>query len=221
MTKVRIFEDNCAFWGFSFIFVCLSLLHTIIKHRKDTNNEYKSITHKESIMKLVNVGLKKTESEIFIIDEEFHKDDHHSEEEEEAEKLEKKTKPKTKQTNFYKSVINDCVKFNSTIIIVGGLSESYLYGVRMLGNLISVLLGYIYALVLIQPMMFRLSDKIQTPYDYFEKRYKNKTYIRIIVCLVSMFYYVCFLTLYLWGCAVAFTTLIPTIPFWTSSIMIG
>jgi hypothetical protein len=228
MSRVKIFEDNLAFWGFSFVFVFLSLVHTICKHNKDKTNELISSHHKESIMKFINMSLKKTESQIFIIDEEFHKDDEHTEhtehtEQEEVEHQQEnlEEKNKTKQNLLYKSVINYCVKFNSTILIVGGLAESYLYGVRMFGNLISVLLGYIYAVVLIQPMMFRVSDKINTPFEYFEKRYKNKTYVRIIVCLVSMFYYICFLTLYLWGCSVLFTTLMPTIPFWTSSIMIG
>jgi len=39
--------------------------------------------------------------------------------------------------------------------------------------------------------------------------------------LMAMFFYFSFLTLFLWGCTILLTTLIPEIPFWVSSVIIG
>jgi hypothetical protein len=44
---------------------------------------------------------------------------------------------------YIKLVINYCVAFNNSFLIVGSLAEAYLYGVRMVGNIISVSLGYV------------------------------------------------------------------------------
>lgn len=42
---------------------------------------------------------------------------------------------------MWKSILNHVITFNASFLIVGGLSESYFYGVRMIGNIISVCLG--------------------------------------------------------------------------------
>ena len=68
--------------------------------------------------------------------------------------------------------------------------------------------------------MISLKDEIRTPYEYFQKRFKNKSYVRIVVCLISQFYYFTFLSLYLWGCTVVLSTVF-SIPFWISSCIIG
>jgi Na+/proline symporter len=100
------------------------------------------------------------------------------------------------------------------------LSESYMYGVRMVINIVSVTLGYLYAFFIVQPFMYSLDEDIKTPYQYFEKRYNSKL-IRSVSSFFGMLFYFSFLTLYLWGCTILLSTLIPQIPFWLASLIIG
>ncbi len=65
------------------------------------------------------------------------------------------------------------------------------------------------AFFLVVPLMVTLEDDIKTPYQYFERRYGNKKYVRAITATFGMIFYFSFLTLYLWGCANLLTTLIP------------
>ena len=122
---------------------------------------------------------------------------------------------------FIKTLINYAVTFNSAFLIVGSLSEAYLYGVRMVGNIISVLLGYVYAFTVVQPFMYSLEQDIKTPYQYFSKRYRSSKFVKVITTIAGMLFYFSFLTLYLWGCAVLLSTLIPHAPLWSSSVIIG
>ncbi|CAF0766699.1 unnamed protein product [Brachionus calyciflorus] len=124
-------------------------------------------------------------------------------------------------SKYIKVIVNYCVTFNSAFLIVGSLAESYLYGVRMVGNIISITLGFIYAFLIVQPFMYSLDEDIKTPYQYFERRYRNRKYVRAITAAAGMLFYFLFLTLYLWGCAVLLSTLIPQIPLWLSAVMIG
>ena len=125
-----------------------------------------------------------------------------------------------KKRNYFKQVLNYYVTLNSSFLFVGSLSESYLYGVRMMVNILSVTLGFIYAFFIVHPLMYSLNEDIKTPYEYFGRRYNSKL-IRSLSALVSMFFYFSFVTLYLWGCTVLLSTLIPEIPFWASSLVIG
>ena len=69
--------------------------------------------------------------------------------------------------------------------------------------------------------MVTLEDDIKTPYQYFERRYGNRKYVRAITATFGMVFYFSFLTLYLWGCANLLTTLIPQCPLWVSSLILG
>lgn len=124
-------------------------------------------------------------------------------------------------SKYIKVIINYCMTFNSAFLVVGSLAESYLYGVRMVGNIISITLGFIYAFLIVHPFMYSLDEDITTPYQYFERRYRNKKYVRAITASAGMLFYFFFLSLYLWGCAVLLSTLIPDVPLWVSSILIG
>lgn len=129
---------------------------------------------------------------------------------------------KTKQKKMLmKSIINYSISFNSSFLIVGALSESYLYGVRMVGNILAVLLGHIYSLVIIHPFMYNLDQEISTPYEYLEKRYNNKKYIRSLSSAVGMLFYFLFLSLYLWGCTAMLNTLIPEISLPLANALFG
>jgi hypothetical protein len=143
-------------------------------------------------------------------------------EETEEEKLKRiKKETNLRRYQFVKTLINYSMSFNSAFLIVGSLSEAYLYGVRMVGNIISVSLGYVYAFFIVMPFIYSLDDDIQTPFDYFAKRFRNSKLVRAIVTSVAMFFYWFFLTLYLWGSSVLLTTLIPRSPLYLSSIILG
>lgn len=69
--------------------------------------------------------------------------------------------------------------------------------------------------------MATLEDDIKTPYQYFERRYGNRKYVRTITATFGIFFYFSFLSLFLWCCANLLTTLIPQCPLWVSCICIG
>jgi hypothetical protein len=69
--------------------------------------------------------------------------------------------------------------------------------------------------------MVILEDDIKTPYQYFERRYGNRKYVRAITATFGLFFYFSFLTLWLWGCCNLLTTLIPQCPLWVSALVIG
>ena len=121
---------------------------------------------------------------------------------------------------YTKKIINYSVAFNSSFLIVGSMSEAYYYSITMVGNIFSVTLGFLYAFFIVHPFMHSLPPEIKTPYQYFEKRYRC-TFVRSMSALMAMFFYFSFLTLFLWGCTILLCTLIPEIPFWLSSLIIG
>jgi hypothetical protein len=144
----------------------------------------------------------------------------YSEDEQEALRLQKK-ELNLNNYRFVKTLINYSVSFNSAFLIVGSLSEAYLYGVRMVGNIMSVSLGYLYSFLIVQPFMYSLDADIETPYHYFSKRYRNNRFVRAITAAAGMLFYFSFLSLYIWGCAILLSTLIPLTPLYVSSIIIG
>jgi hypothetical protein len=60
---------------------------------------------------------------------------------------------------FLKQVINYCVSYNSSILIVGSLSESYFYSLTMVTNILAIGLGYVYAVVLVHPFTYSLEKE--------------------------------------------------------------
>lgn len=121
---------------------------------------------------------------------------------------------------FWKSVINYSISSNSSFLVVGGLSESYLYGVRMLGNIFSVCLGQIYCALIVYPFMYSLDSSCRTPYDYLKLRY-NRESPKIVCLIVGLFYYFSYLSLYLWGCAAILNILEPEIGLKSANIVMG
>jgi Na+/proline symporter len=124
-------------------------------------------------------------------------------------------------TEYARKAINYSAGFNSAFLIVGSLSEAYLYGVRMVGNIISVFLGFVYAMALVQPFMYSLDASLTTPYHYFAKRYRDSRWVRAISAFGGLLYHFLFLSLFLWGGTVLLSTVIPYIPLYASSILIG
>ena len=110
--------------------------------------------------------------------------------------------------------------FNSVFILVGLITETYLYGGRVVGNLISMSIGYILAFTILNPFFYNLDKDIKSPYQYLEKRYDNKT-IRIISALVGLLFHLLFISLQLWGCATILATIFPKLKLWIAILTIG
>lgn len=124
--------------------------------------------------------------------------------------------------HYIKLLLNYSISLNSTILVVGGIAEAYLYGVRLFGNILSILVGHIYAFVIIFPFMYSLDSSLKTPYDYLQKRYNNVKYVKLVCLVVAMFYYVGFISLFLFGCAVALNVLMPSsLSIQTACILLG
>ena len=134
--------------------------------------------------------------------------------------LTEKQEQKLKKRRLIKMVINYCASVNAAFLLVGSLSETYYYGVRIIGNVISVVIGYIYAYFIVQPFLYSLDEDIKTPYQYFEKRYRSKL-ARSVSSLFGLFFYFCVLSLYIWASMILLTTLMPQIPLWGSSLIVG
>ena len=129
--------------------------------------------------------------------------------------------PNSSNYHFLEQILKNSVTFNSSFLIVGSLSEANLYGVRMVGNIMSVTLGYIYSAILVQPFMYNLDESIRTPYQYFGKRYRNSKYVRAITASAGLFFFLSYITLFLWCCAILLITIIPEIPLWMASVIVG
>ena len=128
--------------------------------------------------------------------------------------------PKFNWKKYIKQIINYCVAYNSSILIVGSLSESYYSSLTMMGNILAISMGYVYALVLVHPFTYSLDKEIKTPFQYFEKRYRSQR-VRALCALMAMFYHFSFITLFLWGCTIILCTLLPAMPFWLSILLMG
>jgi hypothetical protein len=61
---------------------------------------------------------------------------------------------------YIKKMINYSVAFNSSFLIVGSLSEAYFYSITMVGNILSVTLGFLYAFFIVHPFMYSLEKVI-------------------------------------------------------------
>lgn len=121
-----------------------------------------------------------------------------------------------------KMTLNSYAAFNSVITCIGFLTETYLYGARLLFNILSVTIGYIIAFLILHPLIYNLDKSIKTPYQYLSQRYDNKLIIRIVSALDGIFFYILFMALHLWGCTIILSTILPQIPnFYVSSIIVG
>ena len=136
--------------------------------------------------------------------------------------IEKETKPKNENLETFKFILNSYLSFNSVVIGIGFITETYLYGGRLLLNLLSVSIGYLVAFLILHPVIYNLDKKIKSPYEYLQYRYGNRTSIRYTSALVGIFFYLLFMSLHLWGCSVILSQILPQIPnLFISSIVIG
>ena len=128
-------------------------------------------------------------------------------------------KPTRLKTIIY--LINSYTSFNSTVPVVGVISETYLYGGRMLSNYISVSIGYFFAFFILQPFFFGLDKSIKTPYEYLEKRYGGRKSARAAGAFGGFLFYFGFMALHLWAAVTIAVTIIPGLPMWLYFVVIG
>lgn len=130
--------------------------------------------------------------------------------------------PTPKSVPYIKQLVNSYASFNSSMIIVGFITETYLYGGRLMGNIFSVTIGYLVAFFLMQPLLLRLSkESVKTPYEYFERRYNGSRLMRRLVAFLGLLFHVLFSSLFLWTCTTILCTVLPQINLWISQIVLG
>ncbi len=129
----------------------------------------------------------------------------------------------TKRTPFYKHVIASFVCFNSSILFVGFISETYLYGARLFANAISVGIGYLIAFLLVQPFMHGVTNvRIKSPYEYFQLRFSDSKPCRQIVAVCAFIFQILFSSLFLLaGSSIVCTLLAPNVDLWAASLVMG
>lgn len=119
-----------------------------------------------------------------------------------------------------KFVLTSFTSFNSSTFFVGFVTETYLYGPPLFGNLISVTIAYLFNFIFLHGRVYRMDKNIKTPFEYFQQKFQNKQ-IKILSTLCSMYFYISFLTLSIWSSATILSTIIPDIPLWASSLILG
>lgn len=110
--------------------------------------------------------------------------------------------------------------FLSPILFIGFSTETYLVGSQLLVNLASVTIGYVIAFLFLLPIIFGLDKSIKTPYEYFEKRFNNSRWPRILSALSASCFYFTLGSLFLYGATIILTTFMP-MPVWLASLLIG
>ena len=126
-----------------------------------------------------------------------------------------------KRFNMLKFVLNSYASFNSVVVCIGYITETYLYGGRVLLNGLSISIGFLVAFFILHPVIYNL-ESIKSPYEYLQYRYGNKRSIRVITAFFGNLFYLLFMALHLWGCSIILSSILPEIPqLYVSSIAIG
>ena len=117
-------------------------------------------------------------------------------------------------------MVNSYISFNLVFKLVGMITETYLYGGRVLINLVSISIGYVISFFILNPFFYDLDKDIKSPYQYLEKRYNHKI-IRIISAFAGFLFHLLFLSLNLWGCTIILATIYPQLQLWVAILIIG
>lgn len=170
--KAKELEENISFIIFMFVFMVLSFIHSIIKYKLRNKSEEQQATENAQTTRHVGaneVSVKYVskafqECQINVEKERLQPSTSHSVPDLVANTSHDESKVflENQKNSFIKSVLNYCVKYNSAVLIVGGLAESYLYGIRVICNVLSIFLGFLYAIIFIHPFMRSLKDEIHT-----------------------------------------------------------
>lgn len=139
---------------------------------------------------------------------------------EELAKLEKE-KARKKLMDFCKIAVSVYTSFNSLMVFIGLISETFLYGAKMYSNFFAVTIAYVFVAITIQPFMYDLDKSITTPYMYLERRYQCK-YVRVAVALIGAFFYISFMSLFICAGGCILSTLFSDyLPIWQAEIILG
>lgn len=130
--------------------------------------------------------------------------------------------PKT--VPLYKHILRSMLSFKSSILVIGLMTETYLYGGRLMGVLVSKSFGYILAVLFMRSFLFKLDKKsIKTPYEYFEKRYNHSVWCRRLIATCAFMFHILYASLFLWSATTILCTMImPSLHlFWVSNLVLG
>jgi len=118
-------------------------------------------------------------------------------------------------------ILQAICSFNSIIVFIGLVSETYFFGAFVLGNSFGISIAFFICAIFILPVVKNLDPSISSPFEYLQKRYSDKVYIRVISSLAGLVFYFTFMTLYLTGSAVILGSLVPELPDWSPELIIG
>ncbi len=117
-------------------------------------------------------------------------------------------------SSFLVQILKSWSSFNSSMVFLGLSCETYLFGAKLAGNIIAVILGYLIALVFIQPFIYELEEKINTPYKYLEKRYINRKLTRAVVSFAGNAFNFTLMALHSYSAALLLNLLFNKVPIW-------
>lgn len=137
-----------------------------------------------------------------------------------GKKIEKKYNQISKFHQIY-LFIESYLLTNSAVAFVGFITETYLYGGRLLINLVSITIGYLFSYCVLQPFFYLIKEKIDSPYEYLEKRYKHGIWCRCLVAFFTAFFNFSYSTLFLWSNSTILHTLFPNVELWTCVVIMG
>ncbi len=118
-------------------------------------------------------------------------------------------------------ILNWWSTFNSPFLFTGLTCETYLFGARLSGNMLSNVIGYLIVIVFLQPLIYLLEETLDSPYKYLEKRHNGHTSIRVVVALVGNFFEFLLLSLRVWSCVVILHLMFPSLSLWSFTIVFG
>lgn len=121
---------------------------------------------------------------------------------------------------YLKQILNSWSLYISSFIFTGYILETYLYGGRIIFNSLSIIIGYLLALLIFQPVFYKMDETINSPYEFLEKRYSNGYILRFLCSLLVCLFKFSVLSLHIWGSAIILSVIFP-IPPWLSAIVIG
>lgn len=137
----------------------------------------------------------------------------------------KDSNTKTKNTTntngiYFKQILNSWSLYISSFIFTGYILETYLYGGRIIFNSLSIIIGYLLALFIFQPVFFKMDESIKSPYEFLEKRYSNGYILRFLCSFLVCLFKFSVLSLHIWGSAIILSVIFPIFP-WQSAIVVG
>jgi hypothetical protein len=125
------------------------------------------------------------------------------------------------KVDIIKSIANAFLTCNYSVLFVGIISETYLFGSKLIINFGAVCIGYLLVFLFFLPFVYNLDKSITSPYLYLQKRYNENIFIRITSAFVGFFFYFSYITLMLWGIMIVLSTILFDLSILASGLVAG